>query len=40
MARKNIQEDMRPTRLPKESEEYVSKREELRLAEIDSVKSR
>ena len=40
MARKNIQEDMRPTRLPKESEEYVSEREELRLAEIDSVKSR
>src|SRR6185437_8533381 len=40
MARKNIQEDMRQTRLPKESEEYVSKREELRLAEIDSVQSR
>jgi predicted dithiol-disulfide oxidoreductase (DUF899 family) len=40
MARKKVQEDTRPTRLPKESEEYVSKREELRLAEIESVQSR
>jgi hypothetical protein len=40
MARKKAQEDTRPTRLPKESEEYVSKRDKLRLAEIDSVKSR
>jgi predicted dithiol-disulfide oxidoreductase (DUF899 family) len=40
MARKKVQDDTRPTRLPNESEEYVSKREELRLAEIDSMKSR
>jgi predicted dithiol-disulfide oxidoreductase (DUF899 family) len=40
MARKKVQDDIRPTRLPNESEEYVSKREALRLAEIDSMKSR
>lgn len=33
-------DDMRPTRLANESENYVSKREELRLAEIESMKSR
>ena len=40
MAKKKVQDDTRPTRLSKESEEYVAKREELRLAEIESVKSR
>src|SRR5262245_29660071 len=40
MAQKKVQDDTRPTRLPKESEEYVSKREELRLAEVESMKSR
>ena len=40
MARKKVKDDTRPTRLQNESEEYVSKREELRLAEIESVKSR
>jgi predicted dithiol-disulfide oxidoreductase (DUF899 family) len=40
VTRKKVQEDTRPTRLPKESEEYVSKREELRLAEIESMQSR
>jgi predicted dithiol-disulfide oxidoreductase (DUF899 family) len=35
-----VQDDMRPTRLPNESAEYVAKREELRLAEIESMKSR
>ena len=39
-AQKKVQENTRPTRLTKESEEYVAKREELRLAEIDSMKSR
>ena len=39
-AQKKVQDDMRPTRLPKESEQYVAKREELRLAEIESMKSR
>ena len=39
-AQKRVQENTRPTRLTKESEEYVAKREELRLAEIDSMKSR
>ena len=40
MAKKNVQDDTRPTRLPKESQEYAAKREELLLAEIESVKSR
>ena len=35
-----VQDDARPTRLPNESAEYVFKREELRLAEIESMKSR
>ena len=35
-----VQDDARPTRLPNDSEEYTAKREELRLAEIESMKSR
>jgi predicted dithiol-disulfide oxidoreductase (DUF899 family) len=40
MARDNFEVGMRRTRLRNESEEYISKREELRLAEIESMKQR
>jgi predicted dithiol-disulfide oxidoreductase (DUF899 family) len=36
----NLQDGMRRTRLQNESDEYLSKREELRLAEIESMKLR
>ena len=36
----NLQDAMRRTRLQNESQEYLSKREELRLAEIESMKLR
>jgi predicted dithiol-disulfide oxidoreductase (DUF899 family) len=39
MIQENLQDGMRRTRL-KESEEYLTKREELRLAEIESMKLR
>lgn len=39
-ALKKVQKDLQQTRLPNESNEYTSKREELRLAEIESMKSR
>jgi predicted dithiol-disulfide oxidoreductase (DUF899 family) len=40
MAHDNLEVGMRRTRLRNESEEYISKREELRLAEIESMKQR
>jgi predicted dithiol-disulfide oxidoreductase (DUF899 family) len=40
MTHENLQDGMRPTRLQNESEEYLSKREELRLVELESMKLR
>jgi predicted dithiol-disulfide oxidoreductase (DUF899 family) len=40
MVHDNLQDGMRRTRLQNESKEYLSKREELRQAEIESVKAR
>src|SRR5262245_30552154 len=40
MLQPNLQNKMRRTRLQNESDEYLSKREELRLAEIESMKLR
>jgi predicted dithiol-disulfide oxidoreductase (DUF899 family) len=40
MEHENIQDGMRRTRLKNESDEYLSKREQLRLAEIESMKLR
>src|SRR5438132_562328 len=40
MAHENLEEGRRRTRLENESEEYLSKREELRIAEIESMKLR
>ena len=38
MVHENLQDGLRQTRLQNESEEYLAKQEEPRLAEIDSVK--
>src|SRR5438045_1338175 len=40
MAEENLQDGMRRTRLQNESDEYLSKREQLRLVEIESMKLR
>jgi hypothetical protein len=40
MEHENVQDGMRRTRLKNESDEYLSKREQLRLAEIESMKLR
>src|SRR5262245_45420635 len=40
MPNENLQDGTRRTRLKSESAEYLSKREELRLAEIESIKAR
>src|SRR4030095_3776294 len=40
MAHANVAERMRRTRLQNESEEYLAKREELRLAEIEEMRFR
>jgi predicted dithiol-disulfide oxidoreductase (DUF899 family) len=40
MVQENLQNGMRRTRLQNESDEYLSKREELRLAEIESMNLR
>ena len=40
MSHKKLQDGMRRTRLGNESGEYLAKREELRLAEIESMKLR
>src|SRR5947207_1502538 len=40
MQNENLQDGMRRTRLQNESDDYLSKREQLRLAEIESMKLR
>ena len=40
MPQENLEAGMRRTRLPNESEEYLAKREELRKAEVEEMRSR